>query len=377
MEASRVEIERTILIRAQAVSTPSNLEDPGYAAGLRKAVSAAVQYGLSVLDRAPLEEPIPLPLLVQARHAARNGVTLDTVLRRYSAGYTLLGDFIVREAQAEGSVRGSEVQSLLRGVARLFDKVVAAIGEEYSREAEAQRRNAERRESERVRRLLGGELIDLTELNYDFEGWHVGLLGTGNLAAETIRALAEALDRRLLRVRPEEEIVWAWLGGRRKVTAEEMTAFLSLGRASEVRLAVGEPASGLSGWRLTHQQASAAFLVSSAKPQRVVRYADVALLASMLQDDVLTASLESLFLAPLREDRDGGAALRETLRAYFAAQRNASSAAAAVGVTRKTISSRLRAIEERIGRPLDSCAAELEAALRLDACVQEDEGLPI
>jgi DNA-binding PucR family transcriptional regulator len=86
----------------------------------------------------------------------------------------------------------------------------------------------------------------------------------------------------------------------------------------------------------------------------------------MLGDDLLTTSLRRLYLAPLSDERDGGAVLRETLRAYFAADRNGASAAAALRVTRQTVNNRLRVIEERLERPLSACATELEAALRLD-----------
>jgi hypothetical protein len=41
-------------------------------------------------------------LLVQARLAARSDVSLDIVLRRYFAGYSLLGDFLVGEADRLG-----------------------------------------------------------------------------------------------------------------------------------------------------------------------------------------------------------------------------------------------------------------------------------
>ena len=51
---------------------------------------------------------------------------------------------------------------------------------------------------------------------------------------------------------------------------------------------------------------------------------------------------------------------RETLRAYFAAERNISSTAAALGVDRRTVTNRIRAIEELFGRPLKDCATELE-----------------
>ena len=60
-----------------------------------------------------------------------------------------------------------------------------------------------------------------------------------------------------------------------------------------------------------------------------------------------------------------GAVLRATLRAYFVAQRNVSSTASALGVSRKTVNSRLRTVEQGLGRTLDSCALELELGVTL------------
>jgi DNA-binding PucR family transcriptional regulator len=58
--------------------------------------------------------------------------------------------------------------------------------------------------------------------------------------------------------------------------------------------------------------------------------------------------------------------LRETVRAYLAAERNATSAAAALGVARHTVESRIRRAEGQLGRLLPACVAEIEVALRLD-----------
>ncbi|MGN6372189.1 MAG: helix-turn-helix domain-containing protein [Solirubrobacteraceae bacterium] len=91
----------------------------------------------------------------------------------------------------------------------------------------------------------------------------------------------------------------------------------------------------------------------------------MALLAAALRDDTLARSLREIYLSPLEDSRDGGAVLRETLRAYLAAERNASSAAAALGVARNTVDYRLRAIEKRLGRSLQRFTAELEVALAL------------
>jgi DNA-binding PucR family transcriptional regulator len=88
-------------------------------------------------------------------------------------------------------------------------------------------------------------------------------------------------------------------------------------------------------------------------------------LASVLRDDLGTTSLRQIYLEPLERARDGGKVGRETLRAYFATERNISSTAAALGVDRGTVTNRIRAIEEIFGRPLNDFATDLETALRL------------
>jgi DNA-binding PucR family transcriptional regulator len=106
--------------------------------------------------------------------------------------------------------------------------------------------------------------------------------------------------------------------------------------------------------------------VAQRGPQHLVRYADVALLASLLGDDVAATSLQAIYLAPLQVERDGGAVARQTLRAYFAANRNVSATAARLGVKRHTVTNRLRSVESAVGRPLEACASELEAALEIE-----------
>jgi hypothetical protein len=162
---------------------------------------------------------VPAALLTQARIAARNGITLDTVLRRYFAGYTLLIDFLVGEAQ--GNVSPTELKQLLFTQASNFDRLIAAVSEEYAREAEARLDSTEQRRSELVGRLLASELVEASELAYDFEGWHLGLAATGPDAAKAIRDLGRSLDRRVLLVRRDADTSWAWLGGRRRLEHEE------------------------------------------------------------------------------------------------------------------------------------------------------------
>lgn len=365
LEERRDEIEREALTRVTAISDPAGVADPVYAQGLRSAVVAAIDYALESIgrgeERAP---PPPAVLLDQARLAARHGVGLDTVLRRYFAGYALLGDILARESEAGRLPFASA--ALLQGLAAVFDRLIAAVGDAHTREAESRSRSAEWRRAERVQRLLAGEPLDTSDIPYEFGGHHVGLVAEGRDAADAIRTLADSMDARLLFVRRDETSVWAWLGTRRPLDpADVEEAIASPDGTGPAAVALGEPGEDLAGWRLTHREAAAAFPIAL-RGRRLVRYAEVALLAAVLADDLLATSLRRLYLEPLEVGRDGGETAKETLRAYFASNRNISSSAAAMRLSRSTVRSRLREVEARIGKGLDECVLELEVALRHD-----------
>ena len=342
----RAELEDTIFARFRdgLLDSPGG-EDAAYVTGLRAAVAAAVDYGLRGIENGEgWSGPIPAEVVAQARRAARLGVSLDTVLRRYLVGHTLLEDFFLEEADRSGvSGQRGAARQLLRAQASLLDRLLDAITGEYRNELERAGDSPERRRAERVRRLLAG-------------------------AMGVVQGLAAGVDRRLLSVSHGEGAVWAWLGGRSSLAVTDVERVLAGEGPAGLLLAIGEPAQGIDGWRLTHRQAQAALLVAlrRSKPRRLTRYADVALLALALRDEPQAKSLIEVFLSPLDSRRADGTVLRETLRAYFAAGRNASSAAAALGVARHTVENRLRAVEQSVGRSLQTCLAELEVALRLE-----------
>jgi hypothetical protein len=372
LRARRLEIEQALMVRAYGVSEPPESAEPEYVEGLRAAVAAALDHGLAVLESGEEDaQPLPAVLLIQARLAARNGVQLGTVVRRYVAGYTMLGTYIAEEASASELVAGEVLNGLLRTQAVVFDRLVAAVSDEYTREKEdAQQRRSEHSSEARIQRLLGGEFLDTADIPYDFDAHHLGAIASGSAATQVIHELSNALDCRLLTVHRDDGNVWAWLGSRHRIDATRLERHASTRRTpvarAKVALAVGEVARGLAGWRFTHQQARAALPIALRSPKPFVRYADVALLSSMLQDDLLVASLRELYLAPLQQERDGGKAALQTLRAYIDAERNVTSAAAALGLNRNTVANRLRGIEKRIGRPFASCGLEIEAALRIE-----------
>jgi hypothetical protein len=363
----RGEIEEAVLARVRAIADPREVSDPRYGEGLTTAVSAALDYGLEGLESSEEHPPdVPVALIAQARLAARNGVGIGVVLRRYFAGYTLLDAFLVQEATELG-LSGAPLKAVLRALSLAFDRLVVVAGEEHAREARpSSPASAESRRVRLVRRLLAGEPTDAAELRYPFEVHHLGLVAVGPGGEDVVEEIASAVGRRRLVVRPDGNTVWAWFGGTGPLEAGELCGLAARSAPGGAAVAIGEAAEGTAGWRLTHRQAAAALPLAERGEDRVARYIDVALLAATVGDDLLAASLRRFYLTPLERGRDGGRIARETLRAYLKADRNVSSAAAALGVSRNTVTSRLRAIETAIGRPLRSCAAEFDIALRLD-----------
>jgi hypothetical protein len=291
-------------------------------------------------------------------------------MRNYIAGNASLSDFVFQEAESS-HLPSAVLRLVAQDIAIAFERLLAVLKEEYVRESKRHPSAASDRRAERVRQLLAGETIDTPELAYDLDGWHVGMVITGRKASDAVRELATALGRSLLLVQGDDDVVWAWLGGQRKLSASDFNLGASIWPAQNP-LATGEPALGRSGWRLTHRQAQAALPVALRGRPSIVRYADVALLASLLQDDLLVTSLRQLYLIPLSEERAGGKVARETLRAYLSTERNASSAAALLGVSRRTVANRLQAVEAKLGRPLGSTLAGIEAALHLEDLDEPD-----
>ncbi|HEU4906973.1 MAG TPA: helix-turn-helix domain-containing protein [Solirubrobacterales bacterium] len=368
LAARRGEIEAATLARVGSIGESDEHKDPTYAAGLRTAVLAALDYALEAIGQnSEQSSPVPVALLAQARLAARRGVSLDTVLRRYFAGYSLLGYFLVEEASEDG-LSGPALQRLVGNQAGTFDRLLAAVGEEHRREAEARRMGSGRRQVEQIERLLAGEMVDAAALDYELGAHHLAIVASGAEAELAIRELSAPLDRRLLIASPGEGEFWAWLGGRLAFEPgqiDRLIAALAEG-APCAAFAIGEPGQGQEGWRLSHRQALAALPVAERGTRSAVRYRDVPLAAAVIRDELLATSLRRLYLEPLRAEPDGGQAALATLRAYFASGRNVTSTAADLGVVRNTVMSRLRAIEDQLGRPPDSIGAALELALRLD-----------
>lgn len=319
-----------------------------------------------VIERGERQCPDPPAGAVEhARNAAWAGVSPGDLNRSYVAARTVFNSFLRRESR---QVEGYEHEALSRvqeSIDVVFERLSSRVMEELEQEVEKKRRSPATQKLERVEALLAGELIAAPDLGYEFDATHIGIVGSGEGLDTHIKGVANSLGMRLLLVQPSPQKVWAWIGTRSDASSANLQQLLRQDGGPAHVISLGEPTSGLIGWRHTHREAKAALAVAICLEQPVVRYAEVFFIAAILSDDLSRASLERMYLAPLARERDGGLALRRTLRAYFAAGRNGKSAASALSVTPQTVTNHLRRVERRLGQPLQACGMELEAALRI------------
>ncbi|HWA55089.1 MAG TPA: hypothetical protein VG816_13050, partial [Solirubrobacterales bacterium] len=209
------EIEDTVYNRVLKMADPTEGDDPEYRAYLRATVAESIDYALLGIERGEeWEGTIPEAAAVQARRAARNGVKLDAILRRYAAGDRLVGEFVVDEA---AKLPNEAMRHLMRAQGPHVDRMMASVATEYMDELERIRRSPAQRIAERVQRLLASDSpVDAAGLDYELDAWHLGLVVTGSRPDVAARTLAAGLNRQSLVVAQGNDGAWAWLGGRER-----------------------------------------------------------------------------------------------------------------------------------------------------------------
>jgi AcrR family transcriptional regulator len=151
LRARRAEIDEAIFARiSDQWFDRTGSDDPEYMAGLRAAGVAALDYVLEGIERSGGSlARVPVAVIEQARRAARAGVGLDTVLRRYLAGYSVVEGFLVGEAEREQDwtrpTRG--LREVLADMSALVDRLITAVSHAYGDEIERAARPPARRAS--------------------------------------------------------------------------------------------------------------------------------------------------------------------------------------------------------------------------------------
>jgi hypothetical protein len=316
------------------------------------------------LNAAPEGPEIPPALPSHARGAARAGIPLEQILRAYTSGYSAFVKYASGEGEPDPSLSAST--QMLGSLASQFDRTINAVVSEYTDATPPLNGMAPPFKTRLVQKLLKGEHVDSSVLHYDFGGRHIALImERDDEAVDLLRTIARRSNVRVLVADFGDDTVTAWFGSGVRGRLEELL-FDAEAVFRDMTIAAGEPCAEYAGWQLTYRQAESIWPYVRRSVNGIHRYAENGLIAAIAFNPLLARSMRGLYVEPLNTGSDGSSHLVETVRAYLSCGRNTSSAAAYLGLSRQTVSSRLRAAEEKLGRPLDQCGSEVEIALRLD-----------
>ncbi len=360
-------IARGIVERNRALAEGRGEEVGGDPEEVEKVVGAVLEHGFRVIEGREELQPPP-EVVAHARQLAWKSLRTHVVLRRYDAAAAVFKEHLRQAGSSVKPYSEAGYADAERAIERAFDQLKDRVESEHSQEEQRLKSSPEARKLERVKQILSGELIyPPDDLGYDFTATHIGVVGSGPDVDDEIRRLAQALGGQMLLVQASPDQFWAWIALKLPSSAARLDDVLTAEWAPEVRMAIGEPADNLPGWNCTHLQAKAAFRIAARVPGALVHYPDVDLIAWPASDTSSCADFQRRYLQPLNRKRDGGQALRTTLRVYLDAGQHASSAAAVLGISRQAVSEQVKQAEGRLGFSLRSRrAASLHVALRLE-----------
>ncbi len=338
--------------------------------GAREIARASIAREVAALESRELPTSCPDEDLAAARSAVAFGAPVTVVLQCYRAGHAALWETWVELVEEVATDEAATRRALLEtGAAFMFDYVdrcSAWVEGEHTRERERLLRGREQRRMHLVQSILAGDETEgLEELGYELGQVHVGVIGWGPDAEPSVRRLADDLAVSSLTLSVDGETCWGWLGTGSELSQAQDRRIGNQPLPDGTRLAVGEPAAGIAGFRGSHAEAREAERVARYRGARVTRHEDVALEALSLHDDARARAFARRELGDLTAPGGRARILRDTLEAYLASDHSAVAAAATLSVHERTVGNRLRAIERRLGGPISDRPAELAIALRL------------
>jgi hypothetical protein len=350
------------------------------AASVDSNVGTCLQIMRHRIDLAALRAPAAA--VEYARRLAQRGTPLTALLRAYRLGHTCFSGWVLRELAQQAGDAGlisAAALGMSRVVAGYIDQVSEAMVAAYSREREEWLRNRSAARGALIRDLLSGERADVDAaeaiLGYRLRQYHVGVVCWASDAAGTtdeITRLEQAISQVAGKAGCTGDPVflprdiscaWAWLPLGIRDTFDAAGADAD----GDIHFAFGDPARGITGFRLTHRQAVAAQAVALAAgtlPSREVTFGEVAPVAMMLGSADLLRAWVLATLGGLAANDEHDARLRETLLVFLQSGGSYKTTAERLTLHKNTVQYRIRKAEESLGCPVSDNRHDIELALR-------------
>lgn len=314
-----------------------------------------------------------------AQDFARRGVPLSDALAGITRGHQFVSHVLLSVvedtvAPADRFRTGRAIGDLLF---RYHNVQLAGVATAYHDEWVQWTASSDATRRATATALIDGDDVDPQEasgvLGYDLTGHHVGLIawrdGVGRvpgLRAAFRRACEDLGCGAPLVVHGDELTTWVWLG-RPSQFVGDVARILDTRVPAGVRIAVGDEAHGVAGFRMSHRTASRArrMALTATGNARVVEHRTAGLAALLLDDREAAEWFTDRELGELALDDGWSATLRSTLQAYLESGCVLVDTAATLDVARNTVVYRVRRAEELLGHPARFRIAEVLAALQI------------
>ena len=388
------EPELTTLSGRMVDAIAADVPEIGSDAALREELRVAVHDGVGAyFSQGPHERPgdIRLPNAAKAlgRGLARHGHDIALLQRCYRTLQRISWAEIMTSACREVTdpellpvVLELQWDHLSRTMSAATERAEMAFLDETRRQASS----ALTRRRELVEAILHEDRVDIErstrQLAHNLYVHQTGLViwtldRTEADATAMLETLAVDIATALGAPRPlmlpaGNLMLWAWLAtpevpDLRKIA--HLKAFRQ--RQPIVQLAAGVPATGVEGFRVSHQEALRAYRIAAeTEPAPVTLYRDVELVSCLAADIAALSRLVRRELGGLAERGAAAARLRDTALVYLE-QGSMAKAAESLSVHKNTVLYRMQQVEELLPQPLDERKMPLEVALRVVATLGE------
>lgn len=257
------------------------------------------------------------------------------------------------------------------------DHISEALIDIYREECKLWGQRTDAARAAQVRAVLADSSVDETTAEImtglAMRRWHVGVVlwmarderDVVGRMDEAARALRAARPSPALLVPADAHTLWAWYAAASEHDARTLDLADVVDPGSRIRLAIGEPARHLDGFRATHGEALRAQVVAetAVPPHRVTRFAEVRLSALLSENVEDLRAWVGRALGGLVTEDEPTARLRDTVRTYLESGGNSVETAERLHIHRNTVRYRVRRAEEVRGRPLNEERIDLEVAL--------------
>jgi PucR C-terminal helix-turn-helix domain/GGDEF-like domain len=353
---------------------------------LERSVEQNIEQMLDILARGsdPVEVAAPSAALEHARRLAQRGVSTFVLIRAYRMAQRRFLRRVIEDLVRNGGRDGKEGEATLHVVDRIttyIDHVQEQLIVAYAKAREEWLKpNAIL--GARVRSVLTEKTISLDTAqarlgSYQLRQNHLALelwlrSGTPETEFDTLRAAAAAIAKVIacdacpLFVPVDESSACVWLPLGSRIAFDRAHVAEALAAAPDVFASIGEPATGLTGFRRTHQQALKAAVVARANSvprEQLTPYIEIAPIAALCSDLDSARAWVAETLGPLAIDDERRAGLREAARVFFAGGSSYTTMAERLHLHRNTAQYRIRRAEEMRGRPFAEARLDVELAL--------------